>query len=231
MERLVRWDNVSNEELRKAENPFFATTIVRRHLQSRGYIQDLAGLADLLRSCSLYRSRALTGDEIEIVLRAVESGEWLLLKKKPFSPVEPAKLWYSKSCKSKTESESLGFGGFCTSGPGKWKTVTIKINKVASGVAFLANNLTSRWDEGRVFLSSGSDFANTSRTVTQRWVPFSLETREFAGSSAVHRYGTVREITQYYVRGDDPWDISGMAWHWRPVVANEVYEFKEGGAE
>lgn len=23
MERLVRWDNVSNEELRKAENPFF----------------------------------------------------------------------------------------------------------------------------------------------------------------------------------------------------------------
>ncbi len=33
---------------------------------------------------------------------------------------------------------------------------------------------------------------------------------------------------QYYVEAEDHWDISGASWHWRPVLANEIYEFKEG---
>ncbi|MCY1459378.1 hypothetical protein D9M71_768460 [compost metagenome] len=98
---------------------------------------------------------------------------------------------------------------------------------MASGTAFIANFLASRGDEGRVFLSAGKDYANTTRTVTQEWVPLESEERDFAPSSAIHKYGVVRKTTQIYVEADDHWDVTGASWHWRPVIANEVYEFKE----
>lgn len=41
------------------------------------------------------------------------------------------------------------------------------------------------------------------------------------------RRRTVRRTTQYFVEASDEWAI-GQSWHWRPVVANEVYEFREG---
>jgi hypothetical protein len=163
-----------------------------------------------------------------MVLRPVERGEWLLLKDKPFRPIDPERYSGSRFCKSKVELQQFAASSVCGEGAGKWKIVNIELNKVASGAAFLANFLTSRGDEGRVFLSSGKDFANTTRTVTQRWVPLSEGEREFSRSSAVHQYGTERKTQQHYVEADDHWDISGASWHWRPVLANEVYEFKKG---
>jgi len=47
-------------------------------------------------------------------------------------------------------------------------------------------------------------------------------------ASAVNQYGTEPKTQQHYVKADDHWDISGASWHWRPVLANEVYEFKKG---
>ncbi|MCM8911333.1 hypothetical protein LJD21_04000 [Pseudomonas inefficax] len=113
------------------------------------------------------------------------------------------------------------------SGPGKWKITSIRVNKPASSAAFVANFLTSRGDEGRVFLSSGKDFANTTRTVTQEWVPLDEEEQYFSPSSAIHRYGMERKVTQVYVEADDAWDVSGTSWHWRPIIANEEYELKD----
>jgi len=103
----------------------------------------------------------------------------------------------------------------------------MRVNKLASSAAFVANFLTSRGDEGRVFLSSGKDFANTTRTVTQEWVPLDEDEQDFSPSSAIHRYGMERKVTQIYVEADDAWDVSGASWHWRPIIANEEYELKD----
>lgn len=227
MERLSRWDEVWREDLSKVEGPFFATSEVRRILQDRVRIRDLVGLTDLLGSCNLYIPQGLTSHEINIVLRPVESGEWMLLKRKPFNPIDPERYRYAKICESRSRDQYFGSYDFHAGGPGKWKIVDIKSNKLTSGAAFVANFLVSRGDEGRVFLSAGKDYANTTRTVTQEWVPLESYERDFAPSSVIHRFGVVRQTTQVYVEADDHWDVSGTSWHWRPVIANEVYELKE----
>lgn len=227
MERLSRWDEVWKENLSKVEDPFFATSEVRRILQNRGRIRDLNGLTDLLRSCSLYISQDLTEHEINTVLRPVESGEWMLLKRQPFKPIDPERCRYAKICESRSRDQYFGSYDFHSGGPGKWKIVDIKSNKLASAAAFAANFLVSRGDEGRMFFSAGKDYANTTRTVTQEWVPLESYERDFAPSSVIQRYGLVRRTTQIYVEADDHWDVSGTSWHWRPVIANEAYELKE----
>lgn len=227
METLTRWTSVKKEELCKVEDPFFSVSIVRDNLRSRSYVQELSGITDLLRECGLYCSISLTGDQIESALRPVESGEWMLIKDEPFKPIDINKCWYAKLCSSRGDGEWLINIPSTAYGPGKWKIEDVRVNKAASSAAFFANFLTSRGDEGRVFLSSGKDFANTTRTVTQKWVPLGNEERDFASSSAIHRYGTERKVTQIYVEADDAWDVSGTSWHWRPVIANEEYEFKD----
>ncbi|NIF25434.1 hypothetical protein F3J44_03455 [Pantoea sp. Tr-811] len=227
MEKLARWKNIRKEELCKVEDPFFSVSIVRDNLKSRRYVQELCGVTDLLRECGLYSSVSLTGDQIERALRPVASGEWMLIKDQPFKPIDLDKWWYAKICNSRGDGEYLINTLSTVLGPGKWKIDDVRVNKVASSAAFFANFLTSRGDEGRVFLSSGKDFANTTRTVTQKWVPLGSEELDFASSSAIHRYGLEREVTQIYVEADDDWDVSGTSWHSRPVIANEEYEFKD----
>ena len=227
MEWLLRYDKVWKEDLHKVEDPFLAKSIVRDNLQSRNYVREINGVTDLLRSCSLYTSRSLTGDEIAIVLRPVESGEWMLLKDEPFCPIDPEEYWYARVCRSTDGDGYSNYLGEGSIGPGKWIIINIEINKLSSAVAFVGNFLISRGDEGRLFLSSGSDYANTTRTVTQKWVSLESQDRDFASISTIHRYGLEHKTIQIYVEADDHWDISGASWHWRPVIANEEYEFKD----
>lgn len=97
-----------------------------------------------------------------------------------------------------------------------------------NALAFTANRLTSSGDEGRLWLSEGKDYANTTRVVIQQWVPLDEHDKGVASSSVSHNYGKSREIPQIYVETDDNWQISGKSWHWVPVMASEVYEYKDG---
>lgn len=175
----------------------------------------------------MYGSLSLTSDQIDIALRLVTSGEWMLIRDRPFKPINLKENWYARSCRDRIDDDFLINTLSALSGPGKWKITSMRVNKFSSSAAFLANYLTSRGDEGRVFLTSGKDIANTTRTVTQEWVPLDNKERNFSSSSAIHRYGMERKITQIYVEADDAWDVSGSSWHWRPAIANEEYEFKD----
>ncbi|MFK0313280.1 hypothetical protein ACIQUF_18870 [Pseudomonas sp. NPDC090233] len=227
MERLARWTSVRKEDLSKVEDPFFSVSIVRDNLRSRSYVREIEGVTELLREYGLYCSVSLSGDQIDRALRPVASGEWMLIKDEPFKPIDLVENWYAGACSRRNQGEWLINTVSTTSGPGKWKIEDMNVNKLASSAAFLANFLTSRGDEGRVFLSSGKDYANTTRTITQKWVPLDPEERSFAPASAIHRYGMERKVTQVYVEADDAWDVSGSSWHWRPVIANEEYELKD----
>ena len=228
LEKLARWTAVKKEDLRKVEDPFFAVSIIRDNLISRGYVREIYGVTELLKECGLYYSSvSLVGDQIDRALRPVASGEWMLIKDEPFKPINIEENWYARICSRQNDGDHLINTVSEMSGPGKWKITSMHVNKFASSAAFVANFLVSRGDEGRVFLSSGKDFANTTRTVTQEWVPLNDEERNFALSSVIHRYGMERKITQIYVEADDAWDVSGSSWHWRPVIANEEYELKQ----
>lgn len=227
MEKLTRWTNVRPDDLCRVEDPFFSTGIIRDYLQSRGYVKEIFGVTELLRGCGLYGSVRLASDQIDRALRPVASGEWMLIKDRPFKPINLEGNWYARTCSKRGDDDFLINTVSAMSGPGKWKIRSMGVNKFASSAAFVANFLTSRGDEGRVFLSSGKDFANTTRTVRQEWVPLDEEEQDFSPSSAIHRYGMERKVTQIYVEADDAWDVSGASWHWRPIIANEEYELKD----
>ncbi|GLO43761.1 hypothetical protein [Pseudomonas putida] len=227
MEKLTRWTNVRTDDLCRVEDPFFSAGIIRDYLQSRGYVQEIFGVTELLKECGLYGSVRLASDQIDRALRPVASGEWMLIRDRPFKPINLEENWYARSCRERGGGDFLINTVSAMSGPGKWKITAMRVNKLASSAAFVANFLTSRGDEGRVFLSSGKDFANTTRTVTQEWVPLDEEEQNFSPSSANHRYGMERKVAQIYVEADDAWDVSGSSWHWRPVIANEEYELKD----
>ncbi|MFV3379359.1 hypothetical protein [Pseudomonas sp. NY15354] len=220
MERLSHWKQVWKEDLGKVESPFFAVARVRSNLREGG---DLWGAAALLKSCGLNTSRNLTEVQIARVLCSLEQGQWMLMRRRPVLPIDPKRYWYAKLCRSRVDERY--WRGY--NGPGKWKTLKIEMNKAVTSMAFIANFLTSRGDEGRVFLSSGKDYANTARTVTQQWVALRGDESEIARLSAIHPYGAVRKVTQYYVEADDHWSVTGASWHWRPVTADESYEFRE----
>lgn len=225
MERIAIWKDVKPEELVRVENPCFAVSCVRYNLLER---RDLRGLKDLMTVCGVATYRSPTEDGMRAVLKRVEEGEWLLVKDQTSHPIDVSRYWYARACRLHGTLPCLDEPVFSGQGPGKWKTISISANKRASGLAFTANFFASLADDGRAFLSAGKDYANTVRVVTQRWVPLDGNELSFARSSAIHQYGKLRTITQSFVEFDDQWDVSGRSWHWRPVVANEVHEFKEG---
>ena len=225
MERLAIWRKVRAEELVNVEDPFFAVSQVRDNMLGR---RDLSGIKEFMEANGLLSHRAPTADAMRAALKRVEEGEWLLVKDKPISSVDVKRYGYVRMCMEEGKAQCLDAPGISGQGPGKWRTISISAKKGVSALALAGNLLASLADEGRVFLSDGKDFANTVRVIAQRWVPLGGDELSFARSSAVHQYGEVREILQHYVEFDDQWDITGRSWHWRPVVANEVYEFKEG---
>lgn len=227
MEKIASWTDVRKEDLYKVEDPFFAVSLIRDNLKSRGNVREVRGVTELLKECGLYYSSvSLMNDQIDRALRPVASGAWMLIKDEPFKPINTEENRYARICSRQNAGDFLINTVSEVSGPGKRKITSIRVNERASSAAFVANFLVSRGDEGRAFLSSGKDYANTTRTVIQEWVPLDTEERNFAFSSAIHRFGMERKVTQIYVEADDAWDVSGASWHWWPVVANEEYEFK-----
>ena len=225
MERICHWRDVRKEDLCNVEDPFFALSIVEKSTQGD---RALPGIRELMKACHLPQGRCPSRQGILRVCYLIERAEWLLLRDRVVSPIDitqyHALSWFRPRLDGLMGDEFSG----PVEGVGKWKTFSIDVDLLRSGVAFAANFITSRGDEGRLFASEGKDYGNTRRVVSQRWVPLEHRERNFANLSAVHRYGEIREIAQNYVEADDHWAISGTSWHWRPVVSDEEYEFGEG---
>lgn len=225
VDRICNWRGVWKEEIARIEDPFFAQSIVRDLLQRN---TQLTGLSEFLQACGLPTRRALLGDEIKRASRAVGEGRWFLIRDDVRYPIDVSSYPSLRWAPSKADCQRHECIDEEPEGAGKWSTFSIDSDLIWSSAAFAANFLTSRGDEGRLFASEGKDYANTKRVVSQRWVPLEANERDLARLSAVHRYGTVRKITQYFVEAGDEWAITGHSWHWRPVVADSVYEFREG---
>lgn len=228
MERLVYWRDIGQEDLPEIEHPSFAVTKVRRVLE---FAPCTAGLDALLRSCNIWSVSNLQPDDRQRILRRIEDAEWLLMTQSPFSPLlddRSGQYRHILSCEPKRYLETGRVSRRPESGPGKWRTQKIEKNWLRNSVAFAANRITSLGDEGRMWLSEGKDYANTTRVVTQRWVPLDEHDKYVALRSVSRRYEESRQISQIYVEADDNWQVSGKSWHWVPVLANEVYEYKKG---
>lgn len=221
MERLSRWSLVNQEDLPKVEAPFFALSIVSDVLEGR---RAPLGVDPLSWLCDASTAWDLAKCNHEGVMKRVESAGLLLIREAPFKPIDVKRFPHLSFCRPKED-----FHGEIPvpRGAGKWMTINIEYTSLITGVAFAANFLISLGDEGRVFLSDGKDFANTVRTVTQQWVALGEHEQGIARRSVSNRYGEQRKIRQMYVEADDNWQISGQSWHWRPAVANLVYEYKE----
>lgn len=224
MERLVHWQKLKKSDLINVENPFFAVGYVRNDIFGR---REIPGVVELLEQAGVPSYRAPTGDEAYQALKRVEEGEWLLLKREITGPFDQNSLWVRRLCWDLGSTYCKDTSGLTGEGAGKWKTVSIASKKLWSAVAMVGNATVAAAEE-RPMLTAQKDYANIARVVTQRWVPLRADQSSFARSSAIHRYGKTREITQFQVEADDTWPQSGKSWHWRPVVADEVYEFKEG---
>ncbi|MFJ7790236.1 hypothetical protein [Pseudomonas sp. NPDC096925] len=62
MEKLTRWTNGRTDDQCRVEDPFFSAGIIRDYLQSRGYVQEIFGVTELLKECGLYGSVRLASE-------------------------------------------------------------------------------------------------------------------------------------------------------------------------
>lgn len=206
------------------ESPLFAKMDVEKAL-SRPFSID--GLIDLIAECGVAISDCHLEYHKQRILDRIEQGQWLLITNKPFRPIDVNGInGCLGSVFNKLTLNSSARGNYLSGGPGRWETVDIEHELAKNAVAFAANWLASRGDEGRIFLSEGKDYANTVRTIVQEWRPLSEEQSHLVHKSVSRYYGELRRIKQQYVEGDDHWQISGSSWHWRPVTMDIVYELK-----
>ncbi|QVM96329.1 hypothetical protein JYG36_25060 [Pseudomonas sp. SORT22] len=229
MEEIIPSSRIEQYNLFNIESPLFAALTIEAAL-SRRY--QIPGLDGLLAQCGLSMLHCLKPEDHVRILSRVKRGEWLLVTSRPFQPLSGIPM-----CTVADPAGPRSLLGFFSSeqelrmikkGPGKWRTISIDLEGARSIVAFLANRITSMGDEGRPFLTEGKDYANTMRTVTQQWVPLEQHDQSFAPRLIVRSYGEIRKIKQIYVEGEDHWQVVGKSWHWRPVVADTVYEYKDG---
>ncbi|SFP35782.1 hypothetical protein SAMN03159489_00947 [Pseudomonas sp. NFPP07] len=248
MKRLVCHLDVGGYSLTQIESPFFALYEVKRALAEP---EGLTGLRDLFEACGLSVGQNYTEQDRCKVLEKVESGDWLMVSDDPFSPLSADTFGKYSNLSGRTFSlgsytlrqlsasdlplvqgevltlERVATDSQKVDGPGKWVLKKIDYDGVRNSLVVFANRLTSFGEEGRMFLGEGKDFMNTSRTLIQEWVPLTEEERHFSHQSSVHRYGELRHISQRFIEGADSWPVSGSAWHWQPVTADVVYEYKK----
>ncbi|MFJ4350203.1 hypothetical protein ACIPZ5_04790 [Pseudomonas sp. NPDC089428] len=222
MDKLVRRCELRKEDLPKVEDPFFAESKVKRALQCGGYLR---GEVEFLRDCGITLVQQLSEQGLEIALKEIRSGRWLFLTSEPFRPMRLDGQIGATQCFP--GSDYLDRQAERKKGPGKWRTIDIDYDGLKNTFAMLQNRLGSLGDEGRIFGSEGKDYDNTSRVVTQQWVPLDSHDDHLASRSVVHRYGELRAITQRYFEGEDKWQVSGKSWHWQPVLPFETYEHRE----
>ncbi|GLO11434.1 hypothetical protein PPUJ20028_00150 [Pseudomonas putida] len=222
MDKLVRRRELCKEDLLRVEDPFFAEGKVRRALSSWEYLQ---GKTEFLEDCGITFGRALSERDLERLLKEIRDGRWLFLTSHPFRPMRLDGHLGEAQCfpipeQSNRQAEN-------ERGPGKWRTIDIDYAGLKNTFAILQNRLGSLGDEGRLFGSEGKDYDNTSRVVTQQWVPLDGHDDHLASRSVIHSYGELRAITQRYFEGEDKWQISGKSWHWQPALPFETYEHRE----
>lgn len=113
-------------------------------------------------------------------------------------------------------------------GTGHWVTVDHDYHGLKNAGIMSINRLKSMGDSGRAFFFEGKDFMHTKRDKIQEWRPLPSDADENTiNNSAIHLYGEQRRITQTFLEGEDAWQVSGISWHWMPVVADEIYEEKD----
>lgn len=114
------------------------------------------------------------------------------------------------------------------SGPGVWVTQEYDYLGLANLAIGVLNRVTSMGDQGRVFGSDGRDLKNTMRDVIQEWQPLPEDAPlSLLQTSMTHTYGETRRIRQQYLEGNDQWAVGGSSWHWKPVIANKVFEVRK----
>lgn len=114
-----------------------------------------------------------------------------------------------------------------SSGPGKWKTTDTDYDGTKNVLTMIANRVTTMGEQGRVLGSDGKNYRNTTRVMTQTWVPLDENDQHMAENSAVFEFGQTKTITQRYLQGEDVWQVTGQSWHWQPVIPNTAYETKD----
>lgn len=222
MDKLVRRRELRKEDLPKVEDPFFAEGRVKRAL--RGW-ECLHGKTEFLRDCGFTLGQVLSEPDLERAVKEIRDGRWLFLTNDPTRPMRLDDHFGAAQCfPMPAQSNRLAEN---EKGPGKWRTIDIDYDGLKNTFSMMQNRLGSLGDEGRIFGSEGKDYDNTSRVVTQQWVPLDSHEDHLVSRSVIHRYGELRAITQRYLEGEDKWQISGKSWHWQPVLPFETYEHRE----
>ncbi|MDH1656888.1 hypothetical protein N5E96_18040 [Pseudomonas mosselii] len=222
MDKLIRRSELSKEDLKRVEDPFFAVSKVKHALLYDGY---LWGKTEFLEAGGIRFGQRYSEKDLEKALEKIKDGSWLFLTSEPFNPIRIDGYLGTTQCFP--VSEAAPSQSEIEKGPGKWRTIDIDYDGLKNTFAMLQNRLGSLGDEGRVFGSEGKDFDNTTRVVTQQWVPLDSHDDHLASRSVVHPYGKLRAVTQRYLEGDDKWQISGKSWYWQPVLPHETYEHPE----
>ncbi|MFJ5298152.1 hypothetical protein ACIQAL_16665 [Pseudomonas sp. NPDC088368] len=227
MNEVVPRSEIKRHQLARIENPYFATLKVERALTQPS---SVCGLPRLISECGIALGDCHREYHKRPILECTDRADWFLVADRPFKPLCDADFVKYKVCGfralacSKFHMASARM--YLTSGPGRWVTKDIEYDTATNALSFAANWLTSRGEEGRIFLAEGKDYANTFRTVVQEWLPLLVEHQHLKAQSMSRSYGEVRRIRQQYVEGEDHWQISGSSWHWRPVTMDIVYELR-----
>ena len=253
MERLIPCSEMKKYSLAHIESPFFASATVENSLFRP---MEISGLTDLIKACGSSIVDCLYEPDRARILEKVKCGDWLLVSDDPFSPLsEDCFGTYSHLTgkefslagfslrRTESKSEQVAEGSFLKlpemlrptqnkpkfeSGSGKWVTKDIDYDSVNNTFAVIINRAGTLADEGRLIFSDGKDFANTTRTIVQEWIPLDDDERSFETHSAKHAYGAIRHIKQRFLEADDEWQVTGKSWHWVPATADTVYERKTG---
>lgn len=203
MERIIPCNEIKNYDLTQIESPFFATSTVS---DAFSHPWSLSGLSELIRECNSSSSCCVDPDDRRRILEKIERGDWLLVSSRPFSPLSEDTLGKYSHLTGRSFVPSGFFAGRPRSeeyevGPGRWAIIKIDYDGVKNTVAMLANRLGSLGDEGRLFGSDGKDYSNTTRVLTQQWVPLDDSDDHLSSRSARYRYGELRHIKQSYQEG------------------------------
>ncbi|MDH0746525.1 hypothetical protein N5D61_09225 [Pseudomonas sp. GD03842] len=227
MKKVIPRASARHYSLNSIESPLFAAFEVERALANP---YDLEGLVELIDDAHIALSDCRLEYHKRSILERMERAEWLLVTDRPFKPLKISELTGTAkfNLRSLSVAPALHVAKrmTLTGGPGRWVTKGIEYDTARNAVFFAANWLTSRGDEGRMFLSEGKDYANTSRTVVQEWQPLMDGQMHLRDKSVSRYYGEQRRIGQQFVEAEDHWQISGTSWHWRPTIGNITYELK-----
>lgn len=176
-----------------------------------------------MRECNSSSSCCMDPDSRRKILEKIERGDWLLVSSRPFRPLSEDTSGEYSHLTGRVFVPDGCFAGRprpeeYERGPGRWTIIKIDYDGVKNTVAMLVNRLGSLGDEGRLFGSEGKDYSNTTRVLTQQWVPLDDSDDHLSTRSVQYKYGELRHITQKYQEGEDKWHVGGKSWHWQPVT-------------